>query len=554
MKSQTQYLVTEPSARTHQAPRAVSQLRRRLAAVVCCAVAAFAHAQDPIPGSLHTTPFPGFASGNGKITNLAIGASDDFGQAVALQPDGKIVLAGYCYNGSNKNFCIARLNADGTLDASFDGPGGGGNGNFLLPIGASDDHASAIALQPDGKIVLAGRCLSVSNYDFCVARLNADGSLDASFDGPSGSGNGKFLLPIGTSDDFASAVALQPDGKIVMAGFCGNGSNNDFCVARLNADGTLDASFDGPSGSGNGKFLLPVGTSDDYLSAIALQPDGKIVLAGHCFGASNEDFCVARLIADGSLDTSFDGPSGGGNGKFLFLIGGGTDQATAVALQPDGKIVLAGTCTNGIDNDFCVARLNATGTLDASFDGPSGSGNGKFLLPIGATGDQATAVALQPDGKIVLAGGCLNGSNYDFCVARLNADGSLDSSFDGPSGSGNGKFLLPIGTDYDYANAVALQPDGKIVLAGTCGNFIDSYFCVARLNGGPFGAKQCSPDYDGDGKVLATTDILIGARVALGLTGNAVVGGITFAAHATRTTWPDIRTFLVSQCGMTIAQ
>ncbi|HPV22815.1 MAG TPA: delta-60 repeat domain-containing protein [Casimicrobium sp.] len=430
MKSQTQYLVTEPTARTHQAPRAVSQLRRRLAAVVCCAVAAFAHAQDPIPGSLHTTPFPGFASGNGKITNLAIGASDDFGQAVALQPDGKIVLAGYCYNGSNKNFCIARLNADGTLDASFDGP----------------------------------------------------------------------------------------------------------------------------SGSGNGKFLLPIGTSDDYASAIALQPDGKIVLAGHCFSASNEDFCVARLNADGSLDTSFDGPSGGGNGKFLFLIGGGTDQATAVALQPDGKIVLAGACTNGIDNDFCVARLNATGTLDASFDGPSGSGNGKFLLPIGASGDQATAVALQPDGKIVLAGGCLNGSNYDFCVARLNADGSLDSSFDGPSGSGNGKFLLPIGTDYDYANAVALQPDGKIVLAGTCGNFIDSYFCVARLNGGPFGAKQCSPDYDGDGKVLATTDILmIGARVALGLTGNAVVGGITFAAHAARTTWPDIRTFLVSQCGMTIA-
>ena len=234
-------------------------------------------------------------------------------------------------------------------------------------------------------------------------------------------------------------------------------------------------------------------------------------------------------------------------------IGTSTDQANTVAIQADGKIVVAGHCSNGSNFDFCLARLNTDGTFDASFNGPSGTGNGKFLLPIGVGSDQANAVALQADGKIMLAGSCFNGSNNDFCVARLHPDGALDRRFDGPSGTGNGQFLLPMGANTDQATAMALQPDGKIVLAGHCFNGANFDFCAARLNGGSFGAHECSPDYDGDGKVLATTDALIFTRIALGLTGNAVVGGITFAANAARTTWPDIRTFLVSQCGMTIA-
>ena len=360
-------------------------------------------------------------------------------------------------------------------------------------------------------------------------------------------------MPIGTSADQANTAAIQADGKIVVAGHCSNGSNFDFCLARLNADGTLDTSFNGPSGTGNGKFLLPIGTSTDQANTVAIQPDGKIVLAGYCFNGGVTDFCVARLNTDGTLDTSFNGPSGTGNGQFLLPIGTSTDQANTVAIQADGKIVLAGHCSNGSNFDFCLARLNTDGTFDASFNGPSGTGNGKFLLPIGVGSDQANAVALQADGKILLAGSCFNGSNNDFCVARLHPDGALDRRFDGPSGTGNGQFLLPMGANTDQATAMALQPDGKIVLAGHCFNGANFDFCAARLNGGSFGAHECSPDYDGDGKVLATTDALIFTRIALGLTGNAVVGGITFAANAARTTWPDIRTFLVSQCGMTIA-
>ena len=435
----------------------------------------------------------------------------------------------------------------GSLDLSF----GGGTGRIAnLAIGTGNDAVRALGLQPDGKIVLAGECLD-GNYHICVARLNDDGTLDTSFDGPDGNGNGKFILRISANGGGARTVVLQPDGKIVLAGYCIE-ENYHFCIARLNVDGTFDLSFNGPAGNGGGRFVLPMTVYGDVAAAVALQPDGKILLTGQCTGSTNQDFCAARLRPDGTLDKSFAGPSGDGGGKFLWSVGTGYDYATALALQPDGKIVLAGYCGASTNADFCLTRLSTDGTLDTSFQGPGGTGDGKFLLPIGTGNGYATAISLQSDGKIVSAGECLsNGKSY-FCTARLNTDGSLDTSFDGSSGSANGGFLLPIGPYMDRGTTIAVQPDGKIVVAGECGNGTNNDFCVARLHGGPFGAKQCSLDIDGDGKVSAGTDMLIGTRVALGMTGSAVLSGIVFAPHATRTTWPDIRTYLVSQCGMVI--
>jgi len=532
---------------------AISSLTRHcVAATLAAGLATVAGAiAMPVPGDLD----PAFALGTGKIANLAISAASDSVSAVAIQPDGKIVLAGKCYNGSNNDFCVARLNADGTLDASFTGPAGIYAGKFLLPVGAEDDVVAAIVLQPDGKIILAGYCGNGVNADFCVARLNSNGSRDASFGGPGGAGNGAFPLSIGFSNDIGTSVALQPDGKILLGGYCDNGSNFDFCAARLNADGSFDASFVGPGGNGNGRFLLPIGATQDYATALLLQPDGRIVLSGYCIGAMNDqDFCVARLNADGSLDAAFDGPTGVGNGKFLLPVGTSGDYAYAAMLQPDGNIVIAGSCINGATYDFCATRLlGATGAFDQSFVGPAGNGNGKFMLPIGTFSDVANAIAQQPDGKIVLAGYCYSATGADFCVARLNGDGSFDSTFDGPANTGNGKFLVPIGTLDDFANAMTIQPDGKIVVAGYCGNGSNDDFCVARLNGGPFGYKSCSMDIDGDGKVQATTDALLITRAMLGMSGNAVVAGAV-GVGASRTTWAQIRAYLTTQCGMTLAQ
>ncbi len=504
----------------------------------------------PIPGNFDFT----FAAGTGKITNLAIGASKDRAFATALQSDGKIVLAGECSNGTNNDFCVARLNADGSLDASFTGPGGFAAGKFMLPMGQGDDGARGIAIQPDGKIVLAGTCHNGVNNDFCIARLNPNGSRDSSFNGPGGGGNGLFLLSVGASDEYVAAMALQADGKIVLAGSCYNGSDNDFCVARLNVNGTFDTSFAGPGGNGNGRFLLPIGLKNDNATAVAVQSDGKILLAGYCLSAMNDqDFCAARLNADGSFDTGFSGPSGSGNGKFLLPVGNSSDYASSALLQPDGNIVLTGFCINGAGYDFCAVRLlAATGSLDNSFAGPTGIGNGKIMLPIGASSDNSLVAALQPDGKIVLAGYCGGAVNNDFCVARLNSDGTFDTTFDGPGVAGNGKFIFPVSNSDDIATAMAIQPDGKIVVVGYCGNGVIDGFCVARLNGGPFGYKSCTMDIDGDGRVLPTTDALMLARAATGMTGTAVTSSAV-GAGATRTSWAQIRDYLVVQCGMSLA-
>lgn len=538
---------------------------RSLAAAFCLLLGGVTtsavHAQDPIPGSLHTSPFPGFNGGTGKITNLAIGAGNDYGTAVALQSDGKIVLVGQCTNGADWDFCVARVLPDGTLDSSFDGPSGVGNGKFLLPIGSGYGAANAVAVQPDGKIVLAGSCSNGAIQEFCVARLNADGTLDSSFDGPSGNGDGKFLLPINPSYNTANAIALQPDGKILLAGMCGSpGGPSRFCASRLHVDGTLDVSFDGPGVAGNGKFELPqIEQFQETANAIAVQSDGKILLAGSCFNMNATvaaNFCIARLNADGSFDASFDGPNvTPGNGKFWVDVSTNYDQANAMSLQPDGKILLAGSCSSPATsaNSFCLARLNADGSLDSGFDGPSNVGNGKVILPVGGSSETIYAMTLQPDGKIVLAGRCVVTSQIYFCMARLNADGSLDASFDSAGIPSNGKFILPLGTGDDNARAIALQTDGKILVAGYCDNGANQDVCVARVHGGPFAATQCSLDMDGDGKVQATVDGLISTRVMLGMTGSAVTGGIAFAPHGTRQTWADIRSYLVNQCGMTIS-
>jgi uncharacterized delta-60 repeat protein len=356
----------------------------------------------------------------------------------------------------------------------------------------------------------------------------APGDLDTTF----GSGFGKVITAIGSTQDYANALALQPDGKIVAAGFCDNGSNYDFCLARYLASGALDTSF-----NTTGKVITAIGTSNDVANALAVQPDGKIVVAGYCSNGSNYDFCLARYLPTGALDTSFNS-----TGKVITAIGSNSDYANALALQPDGKIVVAGYCYNGSTNDFCLARYLASGALDPSFNT-----SGKVVTAIGSGYDYPNALALQPDGKIVAAGTCSNGSNSDFCLARYLPTGALDTSF-----STTGKVITAIGSGNDQASAVALQPDGKIVAAGYCSNGSNNDFCLARYQGGPFDARNCSMDIDGDNQTFATTDGLIATRVMLGLTGNAVLGGITFASHATRTTWPAIRDYLVSQCGMSI--
>ncbi len=398
---------------------------------------------------------PTFApvAGTGKAL-VPVGIGDDFGSGLTVQPDGRIVVAGYSSNGSNDDFSLIRLNAAGTLDTSFNG-----TGKVLMPVGSYHDYGMSVNVQPEGKIVVAGISQEEgSDGDFSLIRLNADGTLDTSFNG-----TGKVTVPVGTSHDVGRSVTVQPDGKIVVAGYSFNGNDNDFSLIRLNADGTLDTSF-----NLTGKLLVPLGTAGDLGYSVTVQPDGKIVVAGHSASATGTDFSLIRLNADGTPDTSFNG-----TGELLVPVGTGSyDYGQSVTVQPDGKIVVSGYSIDDAGSDFSLIRLNADGTLDTSFNG-----TGKAVLPVGTAYDGGYCATVQADGKIVVAGENWNGVDWDCSLIRLNANGTLDTGF-----NGTGKVLLPVGTFDDGAASVTVQPDGKIVVGGVSHNGSDYDFNLFRLN------------------------------------------------------------------------
>jgi len=374
--------------------------------------------------------------------------SNDLAYGMALQPDGKMVVAGISFIGISSaggDFAVARYNTDGTLDSTF-GVGGKVTTDFGLT-----DQASSVVVQADGKIIVAGGTYATfpaAGGQFALARYNSNGSLDTSF----GVG-GLVRTSFGSSGCFASALVLQSDGKIIAGGtnFIDLQTNSDFGLVRYNPDGSLDSSF-GNGGEVSTEFdgLL------DNVSAVLVQPDGKIIAVGAASSAiTSFDFALVRYLSNGTIDTTF-----GSAGKVRTDFGGSNiDMAFATALQPDGKIVAAGTNTDatGSKVTFAIARYNANGTLDTTFDR-----TGRASVDFGSFNQAVRGVLIQADGKIVTVGFPDDeGSDSDFLLARLNANGSLDTSF----GIG-GKIRTSFGSLNGGANAAVLQADGKIVAAG----------------------------------------------------------------------------------------
>ena len=376
------------------------------------------------------------------VTCLA--ASTD-ATAAALQRDGKMVLVGWTM-ASSIDFAIARYNPDGSPDLGF-----GTDGIVTTDFALQPDFATAVAVQADGKILVAGY-----NNDFILARYNPDGSLDTTFDG-----DGAVSTDFSGGGDSARVILLQGDGKIILAGISVSsiiGSTYDFALARYNPDGSLDTSFDG-----DGKVVNDLSGASDHLRAAALQADGKIVVGGSSDGLGL-DFILARYNANGSLDTSFDG-----DGLLSTDIDGDADSCNALVVQPDGKILAAGSTANPSNYNFALVRYNPDGSLDVTFDG-----DGKLESDLTGGDDRALSLVLQPNGKIVVAG-YGTGTLYDFALARYNPDGSWDTTFDG-----DGWLLTDFIANRDYIYAVLLQPDGKIVAAGYALDIVASDFAVAR--------------------------------------------------------------------------
>src|SRR5213078_134737 len=272
---------------------------------------------------------------------------------------------------------------------------------------------NAVAIQTDGKIVAAGYTCNCSafggDYDFAAVRYNTDGSLDTSF-----GSTGKVITRIGPGNDVAYAVAIQSDSKIVVAGHGAVGSSHDFALVRYNTDGSLDSTFNG-TGKVTVDFPDPFNPINDYAHEVANQADGKIVAAGMSGPAVREDFAVARYNANGSLDNTFNS-----TGRVLTPIGNLTDVAQAVVIQPDGMIITAGSSrddplnqggSSRADSDFVLVRYNPDGSRDISFDA-----DGIRLDDFGNRFAVAGSTAIQTDGKIVVAG-----YSYGFAAASASA-------------------------------------------------------------------------------------------------------------------------------------
>ncbi len=399
---------------------------------------------------------PGILDGdfdaNGSVIT-SITSGHDRARSVVVQPNGKIVVTGTSgslgFTNDPSDYSTVRYLSDGSLDASF-----GTNGIVTTNLGPQD-RANSIALQSDGKIVVGGTSNGVIAIEaFAIVRYNQNGTVDSSF--TTANQSGVFMGPLGD----CRAIAIQFDGKIVAAGTTSNGGN-DFLLARYHTGGKIDTTF-----GTNGVITTDVGGVNEIAHSMALQSDGKIVVAGSSNNGSDFDFAVVRYNSDGSLDNSFSV-----NGMVTSDFGDVDDGSRSVKLQPDGKIVVAGFTTNESQtiNRPALVRYNEDGTLDNSF-----GVNGKVVANLEGT---YSSSILQPDGKIIAIGGFSS-----IALLRYHLDGTLDTDF-----GVNGVARADIGLQGGFAGSGDLQPDGKIIVSGfasTDPSNRDEGFATARFISG----------------------------------------------------------------------
>jgi len=390
---------------------------------------------------------PSFDANGTVLTRFSLSGIGE-ARAMAIDANGKVVVAGFAEVFGSRQFALVRYNEDGSLDPSF-----GSNGMALTSFSLSTNaEANAIAIGKSGKIVAAGFAEVFGGHRFAVACYNEDGSLDSSF-----GSNGMALTSFNLSGDArAKAVAIDANSKPVVAGFAEIFGSRQFALVRYNEDGSLDASF-----GSNGMALTSFGfNAQAEANALVIDENGKLVAAG--FAETNvRRFAIVRYNQDGSLDASF-----GDGGVEVTGFGLNTNaEASAMAIDEDGKLVVAGYAEGGLLGlvilRFAVVRYFDDGNLDQRF-----GGSGKVLTSF--VGDAvANAVAIARNRKIVAAGLAEEGGCCQFALARYNEDGNLDASFDA-----DGRVVTRFGVEgglfvrKSVVRAIAIDRNGKVVVAG----------------------------------------------------------------------------------------
>jgi uncharacterized delta-60 repeat protein len=438
------------------------------------------------------------------IQTTNIGGSEDVRDLV-IQPDGKIVAAGDVYYGNSPTvFALARYMPNGDLDGSF-----GVQGTQITSFSGYDGAAAvSVALHSNGDITAAGGASLSYTEDVAVATYDVQGTPDQ--DGYPVQRITAFYADDGVTEFLASGV--QADGKLVAAGTAWNGRDYDFVIARFNIDGTLDQTF-GTGGYTKTDFAT-TSSSDEVALALAIQGDGKIVVTGYSAGPlAGTAVPVARYNPNGSLDGSF-----GTGGKALLDVPGYFEEGRAILVQPDGTIMIGGD-TNLADFDFMLCRLTTGGALDATF------GTGGVVTTNFGYQDIIFGLARQSDGKLLATGNTSlpnSFDGFDFCTVRYNADGTVDTGF-----GTNGRVTTDFGGGIDFAASIALQADGKILVGGGGPVNNDYQFALARY--GTSGAPDASFNTSGT-QTVGFLGYDIGNAVALQTDGKILLAGFTEGA------------------------
>jgi uncharacterized delta-60 repeat protein len=475
-------------------------------------------------------------------------------RTAAQQRDGKLVVTASCTASTGfTSFCISRFNANGSHDTSATRTWHhSASGGIATP--------AAIAIDANDRILVAGGCSSAtSGMDFCVVRFLPDLTIDNRF------GNAGFVvLPIaaGTSNESATAIALLPNGSILVGGSCARVELNvlAMCIAQFQNDGKLVKSF-GDAGIAEISFVDNPSNRTDLLNALTTDFQGTIYAAGSCqWPATNaQHFCVITINANGSRTAA--------HRLQASTINANSSYINAMSWTADGKLAVAGGCTGNVSTgiDFCLARFNPVAL--GGFEQLNESDLfGVYRAAIGyqALADDATSIAVQPDGRIVVGGSCgLNpATSADaFCWMRHMPTGEADRSLN-ENGDGVGAIITEFSTNparHDRGSKILLTQAGDIILVGHCETATAGVFdmCAAKYQGGPVVHTYCSPDIDGDGRINPLIDGLIMTRIALGLRDDRVMGGIVPAADALRRGWDwsdGVAAYLARECGVTLLQ
>lgn len=407
----------------------------------------------------------------GGVVLRAVGPYFDVGTGCALQPDGALLVGGrtaIVSNQSNTDFGLIRHNANSTPDTSF----GPGTGAVVTPVQPYFDTIQSLALRPDGRILAGGMVMAATTTYFGLVRYLGNGSLDTSF----GAGTGKVSTNFSTSagsNAYGFALALQPDGKVVMVGDSSDtanpGTGADLTIFRYNDDGSLDSGF----GTG-GKARVSASSANDTAEAVALQADGRIVVAGRAAGF--QAIVIARLTSAGAPDSAF-----GSGGKVLLNLSATMNAAYAVAVQPDGKIVAVGSVGRDLagNRDLVVLRFTSSGVLDTSFNG---TGQVRYAPVKGVA--EGRSIAILPTGEILVAGTAPYGAGtQQFLVVRYTPNGQPDLSF----ANGQAHILTPVLNAPTLARSLCVSPTGKFYVSGYSGG----YYAIAAYQGTP---QDVTPD------------------------------------------------------------